>query len=140
MPFIIKVIAYRSTAVMHDRECLNGDATDLEGLHRLNFVEQSRIHMVGDLALNNALQTIRMGIDRDGEVLCKRLHAFHVVDMVVSDKDGLNASRRQVILCQALHNLLRRNAYVNQDAFILLAHIIAIAAATRGKAAKHKGR
>ena len=80
-----------------------------------------------------------MGKNWYGEIVCQHLHAFHMVNMVVCDQYGFDVGWRQVVLGQTFHNLLCRNAHINQNALILLTHIIAIAATTRGKAAKDKG-
>ena len=63
-----------------------------------------------------------------------------MVDMIVGDQDGLYVAQRNIIFDQYLHDLLRTDAHVHEYAFVLLAHIITVAATTRGKAAKHKGR
>ena len=80
-----------------------------------------------------------MGIYRYGIVFGQDLKAFHVVDMVVRDENGLDISDSQIIFSQPSQDLLRTDAHIHQNAFVLLAHIVAIAAAARGEAAKHKG-
>lgn len=72
-------------------------------------------------------------------VFGQNLKAFHVVDMVVRDEDGLDVGDTHVVFPQPSQDLLRADACIHQNAFILLAHIVAIAAAARGKAAKDEG-
>ena len=81
-----------------------------------------------------------MGIDRDGRVFRQNLQAFHMVDMVMCNQNGLDVFHAQVILYQSRNDLLGIDTSIHQEAFILLAHIVAIAAAARGKAAKDKRR
>ena len=102
-------------------------------------MEQSRIHLFCGIALGQALQAVRMGIDWNRRVFGQNLKPFHVVNMVVRDENGLDISDSQVIFSQPSQDLLRTDAHIHQNAFVLLAHIVAIAAAARGKAAKHKG-
>ena len=66
MSFKIKMIAHRTTTIVHHGEWLNGDATDLERLHRLDLVKQSRVDLFRHPAFKEALQAVGMGIDRDG--------------------------------------------------------------------------
>jgi hypothetical protein len=63
-----------------------------------------------------------------------------MVDVVVSNQYGLDLAKRYVVLCQQIQDLLCANANIHQNALVLLAHIIAIAAAARGKTAKYEGR
>ena len=81
-----------------------------------------------------------MGINRDGMILGQHLQAFHMVDMVMRDENRPDVADAQVVLSQPSNDLLCANAHIDDDPFVLLAHIIAIAATARGKAAKHKGR
>ena len=140
MSFIIKMIAYRTTPVVHHRESLHSDATHLERLQGIDFVEKPRIDILCSLAFDDTLQAIGMGIDWDGMVLGQHFQTFDVVDVIVRDEDSFDISDTQVILSQPCNDLLGSDAHVHQNAFVLLAHIIAIAAAARGKAAKDKGR
>ena len=138
--FVIKMIAYSTSAIVHDGERLNGDAANLERLQRLYFAEQLRIDFLRRLALRNALQAIRVRVNRDGRQFCQVFKPQHMVDVVVSNQYGLDLAERYVVLCQQIQDLLCTDAHIHQNALVLLAHIIAIAAAARGKTAKNEGR
>lgn len=140
VPFITKMEPHGAPTVVHDGERLDGDATNLERLHRLHLVEKDRIHTLGHLTFQDALQTIGMGIDGDGERLGEHLKTLHMVDMVVRDEDSAYARHRDVDLRQGLGDLLGADAHIDKDTLILFPHIIAVAAAARGKAAEDKGR
>ena len=60
--------------------------------------------------------------------------------MVVGDQDGFDAVQREVVFHQGLHDLLCADAHIHKHTLVLLAHIIAVAAAPGGEAAKDKGR
>lgn len=140
MSFKIKMIAYCATSIVHDRKRLNGDAEQFKRLQRFDFVEQGRVYLFGGFALYETLQAIRMGVNRYGTILCESLQAQNVVNMVVGDKYGFDTLRRQVLLLQLLFQLFRADAHVDEQSLFLTAHIIAIAATTRGKAAKDERR
>lgn len=53
-----------------------------------------------------------------------------MVDMIVGNQDGLYVAQRNIVFGQHLHDLLRIDAHVHENAFVLLAHIITIAATT----------
>lgn len=63
-----------------------------------------------------------------------------MVNVVVGDKDGLDVLSRQVLLQQFLLELFRADTYIDKQALVLPAYIVAVAATARGKAAKHKRR
>ena len=140
MSFKIKMIAYSPSSIVHHGKCLNRDAANLKRLQRLNLTEQFRIDFFRGIALCKSLQTVRVCINRDGRVFGQNLKAFHMVDMVMRDEDGLDVIDAQVIISQSCKNLLHTDAHIHQDTFILLAHKVAVAATARGKAAKHTGR
>lgn len=140
MSFIIKMISHSPSPIMHHRESLNRDTTQLERLHGLDFVEETGVDILRGFAFNKTLQTIGVGINRDGVILGQHFQAFHMIDMVVGDQDGLDVADAQVVLSQPSNDLLCANAHIDDDPFFLLAHIIAIAAAARGKAAKDERR
>ena len=138
--FILKMIAHRSTAIVHHRESLDDNIEQLKRLHGFDFVEQRSVELFGSLALNESLQAVSMSVNRYGIVFGESLQTQHVVNVVVCDKDGLDVLSRQILLQQLLLELFRGNAYINENTLILPAHIVAIAAAARGKAAKHERR
>ena len=63
-----------------------------------------------------------------------------MVNMIMGDEDGFDVANAQVVLPQASNDLLRSDAHIHQKAFVLLAHIIAVAATATGKAAKDERR
>ena len=52
-----------------------------------------------------------------------------MVDVVVSNQYGLDLAERYVVLGQQIQDLFCTDAHIHQNALVLLAHIIAIAAA-----------
>lgn len=138
--FVCKMIAHRPTAIVHHRESLDGNAEQLERLHGFDFMEQSGVEMFCGLAFNESLQAVGMRINRYGTVFGESLQPQHMVDVVVSNQYGLDLAERYVVLGQQIQDLLCTDAHIHQNALVLLAHIIAIAAAARGKTAKNEGR
>ena len=63
-----------------------------------------------------------------------------MVDMVVRDEDGTDATHRDVDFRQCLSDLKCVDPHIDKQALVLFPHIIAVAAASRGKAAEDKGR
>lgn len=130
MAFKIKVIPHSATAIVQHRKRFYSDSTNLERLHGLNFVKQPGINQFCGFALKDTLQAIGMGVDWNGTIFGQRLKAEHMVDMIVGDQDGLYVAQRNIVFGQHLHDLLRIDAHVHENAFVLLAHIITIAATT----------
>ena len=129
MSLIIKIISHRSSPVMHHREGFDGDAIQLERLQRLDFVEKRRVYSLGRLAFCKPLEAIGMGVYRNGAGLDERFQTQHMVDMVMSNQDGLDAFQGDVVFSQHFLDLLCADAHIDQQAFVLLANIVAIAAA-----------
>ena len=121
----------------------------------LGVSEIENRHVLEDLVAQEAIADAHYqivhydGPDRRGvdvallyrpELFTVLVQAFHVVDMVMGNQDGLDATQRQVILRQSFDDLRRADTCIHEDALILLAHIIAVAAAARGEAAKDERR
>lgn len=140
MFFIIKMITHRPSPIVHHGEGLYRDTTHLERLHGLYSAEKPCVNTLGGIAFNKSLQTIGMGIYGDGGGFAERLQTPHMVDMVMGDENGFDVADVQVVLCQPRNDLLRAGSRIDKHAFVLFAHIIAIAAAARGKAAKDERR
>lgn len=140
MTFILKMITHRPATIVHHGKRLNPDTQQLKRLHRLNLVEERGIHVFRAFPFNEALQAVRMGVNRYGTAFCEVLQAQHMVDMIVSDKNGLDVFERKVLFPQFFFHLLGTDTHVDEQTFILPAHIVAIAATARGKATKNEGR
>ena len=93
MTLIFKIITHGATPVMHHGKRLDVDATDLEILHRFYLMKQRRIHELRGASFPDSLKAVGMGVNRNGPLFCKRLKAFHMVDMVVGDQNRLDAGK-----------------------------------------------
>ena len=63
-----------------------------------------------------------------------------MVDMIMRDENGADATHRDVDFRQCLGDLQGVDAHVDEQALVLFPHIIAVATAARGKAAEDKRR